>query len=273
MRTQALVALLALVACWLLSATSAWAQPQGEGAAFGWEETVVPLMELAPDQREALKKETGFDLSVGFAYRRAFLFAPEFSFWHWRGRFVLYFGGNLFEPSEQQWLALLGRQHYDNLQSPLIYRLPPGTAICVGLFVVLGFVIYRFPLDSVRMRRLLKEPKFARAVSIYETAIPDERHASIEERQDALALATTFLVQDHALEHARAEKQLRFILAELNRARTTEIRQIAAAYEQNGDWRSAQDLYQQAADLREPWDAKDHEFLRKCIARVEKRLA
>lgn len=267
------ITLMAGTACCLMLASVAWAQPPQEGPAFGWEETVVRIREVPLEHRDSLKAETGFDLAVGFAYRRAYLFHPDFSFWHWRGRPVLYFGGNLFEPSEQQWNQLLGPEEFAALPVPAAYRLPPGAIVTLLAAVCLALVVYLFPTDQGRVKTLLKDLKYVQAVTMYQEAVPDEQQATAEQRNQAIGQATARLINDHAVEPTQADKSLRLILNELNRAQTGQFRQLAAVHEQAGNWLEAAELYAQAAELREPWDAKDHAFLLKCVARCEKRLS
>jgi len=263
--------LAAIVGC-LIGSGNASAQPQQEGPSFGWEETIVPLAELDPAQRETLKAETGFDLSLGFAYRRAYLFSPGFSFWHWKGRYVLYFGGNLFEPTNEQLTALLGRDRFASLPVPTAYRLPPGLVSTILIGAAIALLVYLFPLDSVKSQRLLNDPKHVRAVEIYHASLPTDAEPTKEEIEAAIVTAAEYLTQSHALEKGKAEKQLRLVLGEINRARTQDLRQLAAAHEQCGNWEEALDLYEQAAELREPWDEKDHAFLLKCVARIERKI-
>ncbi|WP_425613979.1 tetratricopeptide repeat protein [Anatilimnocola sp. NA78] len=268
------------MACWLAAiigclifAGHATAQPQQEGPSFGWEETIVPIAELDPDQRAMLKMETGFDLSLGFAYRRAYVFSPGFSFWHWKGRYVLYFGGNLFEPTEQQLTALLGKDRFASLPVPTAYRIPAGLVITLLIIAAISAGIYFFPVDSVKTQRLLSDPKYVRALEIYHASLPADEEPTKDEIEAAIVTAGEYLTQNQALDKAKVETQLRFMLAEINRARTQDLRQLAAAHEQCGNWEEALDLYEQAADLREPWDAKDHAFLLKCVARVERKVS
>jgi uncharacterized tellurite resistance protein B-like protein len=108
---------------------------------------------------------------------------------------------------------------------------------------------------------------------MYQEAVPDERQATAEQRSAALAQATARLINDHAVEPTQANKSLRLILNELNRVQSGQFRQLAAVHEQAGNWQEAAELYAQAAELRDPWDAKDHAFLLKCVARCEKRLS
>ncbi|QDU29630.1 hypothetical protein ETAA8_47450 [Anatilimnocola aggregata] len=257
---------------YLLLPQAAVAQPQQEGPSFGWEETILPVMELDSVRREELKAETGFDLSLGFAYRRAYVFSPAFSFWHWRGRFLLYFGGNLFEPSSAQLTAILGKEQFAALKTPLIYRLPPGFVTTLLLVVFVALVIYLFPPEHVRVGRLLNEPKYIRAVELYHASLPAGEEPTASEIETGIATAADYLVQDHAVAKPQAEKSLRHLLGELNRARTYELRQAASAFEQSGSWEEARDLYEEASELREPWDAKDHAFLLKCVRRVESKM-
>jgi len=51
------------------------------------------------------------------------------------------------------------------------------------------------------------------------------------------------------------------------------FRSLAAECEHEGQWELALENYQRAARLRAEWDQKDHEFLLKCIQRVQGKIS
>ncbi len=267
-------AIIVVLLCCLISATTASAQPQVEGIRFGWEEEIVHVADLPPLQQAVLKVQTDLDLAVGFAYRRAFLFHGAFSFWHWRGRYVLYSGGNVFEIRSAELEAMLGKDSHASLRPPWAYRVPAGLLTVVFL-VILGLTVnYFMPSTYSRVQRLLQNTKYAQAVEVYEAALPGSNEESTAVlRRLALTTASDYLVNEKSVPRPEAESNLKMIVSQREEMTSKALRQLALAHEEAGEWDDALDRYEAAAELRELWDPKDYAFLQKCIHRVEQKQA
>jgi hypothetical protein len=260
----------------LCIAEIASAQPQGEGFKFGTDELIVPVAQLSEEQKAFLKEmtETELDFSVGFAWRCAFVGHPNFSFWNWRGRYVLFDGGNVIEFPQADLPKIVGPESSAQLHPPLLYRLPVGLTTVLTVIVIGIAACYFFPGQFARSERLLKDPRYVRAIAVYDAALPGpDEESSVELRRLALATAIDYLVSEENVPRPEAEANLRTIVSLREELRSKQLRQEALAHEMAGAWDEALDLYEEAAELRELWDAKDYAYLQKCIERVEKKQA
>jgi hypothetical protein len=254
---------------------AAWAQPgRGEGIRFGWEETIVPRAGLSADQEQALEAMTELPgWSVGFAYRRAFLFGGGFSFWHWHGRFVLFSGDNVWELIPGQLQQILGPEAAERVRVPLVYRFPPGIVTMIVGSIALYVWVRLFPSKFARVQRLLRDARYVQAADVYDSSLPPpEEEVTVAHRRQALALATDYLVE-RSVPRERAAADLKEIISSRDEDRSKVLRTQALNHELAGEWDEALDLYEEAAELRELWDPKDYNYLRKCIARVEQKQA
>lgn len=255
--------------------SKSWAGPPGdEGLRFGTDESIISFAELPPEQQRELFQDTKLEpWAVGFAYRRAFVFHESFALWHWRGRFLLHCGDNVIEPSRADLERFVGPDLASQLRTPWIYRLPPGLLVILGGIVAIGFAIRSFPTKITQVERLLKDERYRQAADVYHSSLPPpEEETTVADRRRSLGLATEFLVEK-SVPRAQAEANLRSVVSFQEEMRSRELRVQAVLHEQAGEWDEALDLYEEAAELREMWDAKDRDYLRKCIARVEQKQA
>lgn len=260
----------------LCMAGTASAQPQGEGFKFGWDELIVPVAELSEEQKSFLKKETEteLDFAVGFAWRCAFVGHPNFSFWNWRGRYVLFDGGNVIEFPQEDLPKIVSPERYSQLHPPLRYRIPAGLATIFTLIVIGIAASYMFPGQFARSEKLLKDQRYVRAIAVYDAALPGpDDESTAELRRQALATAIDYLVSEEKVPQTEAEANLRTIVSLREELRSKQLRHEALSHEMAGQWDEALDLYEEAAELRELWDPKDYAYLQKCIERVEKKQA
>lgn len=273
MRT--LVRLLVLLSCgWVTSL--AHAQPQAEPVLFGWEDTVVQVGDLTPQEQAMLRQawDIELDLKIGFAYRRAYLFREEFSLWNWHGRYVLFDGGNISTLPEEDIGKMIGPARFDALQPPGAYHWPAGLISLIAIAIAITGLMLFLPTQHRRVQRLLKDPRYAQAVEVYAASLPPtDDESSRELRQQAFGTATEFLIQEKTVPAAQAEQNLRLIISHEEQLRSKHLRQIALAHELASEWNEALDCYEEAAELREMWDPKDYAYLQKCIARVQEKQA
>lgn len=269
------IAIIALLICGSF-ATAVSAQPGPEPLLFGWEETVVPVANLSPQQQAAFRQAWNIelDLNVGFAYRRAFIFREEFSLWNWRGRHVLFDGDNVAEIAPAELANLLGPDQFATLRPPLAYRVPAGLTTIIVLVLVAVAAIYFVPTQGKKVRRLLQDARYIQASEIYAATLPKpEEESTLALRKAAFETALEFLVAEKSVPRTAAEANLKLILSLQEEQLSKHLRQQALVHEEAGEWNEALDLYEEAAELRELWDAKDFAFLQKCIARVERKQA
>lgn len=259
----------------LLAVQFTSAQPGPEPIRFGTDEVVVPAAELSEPLTALLPDGTKLDVSVGFAWRCAYLFSPHFSLWNWHGRYVLYDGGNVLEVTPEMLEFMLGKPQVANLRPPpLAYRIPAGLVTLVSLALVGGALLYFVPTQFSRTQRFMKDPQYVQAVEVYERTLPaPEEESTADLRKHAFATAVEFLTTAKSLTKPQAEANLRTIISWREEQKSKYLREQALAYEEAGNWDEALDLYEEAAELRELWDPKDYAYLQKCIARVEKKQA
>lgn len=244
---------------------SAFAQPN-RGITTGSGEKIVHLRDLPPDLQAQLRQTTKHDLALGFCYCHHFAFAEGFDLWTSDGRYVL-FEGDLYYPVTDEELAqLIGKEEFAALGKPLAYRIPLGWIAVLGFIAVIAVCGYLSA--QARALRLANRNSYQEAVQVYVDHLPKDAPPSSDDKQKALAAAVEFLQQTHGISTAKAEANVRLILAESDRVQSYELRQQAVDHEENGQWDLAIELYAQAAALRQEWDQKDHAFLLKCIQRV-----
>ena len=263
-----------VILVFLLGGRPASAQPQPAPIRFGIDQEIVPLAEVPAAEKAILKQHTELDFSVGFAWRCAFVGNSYCSFGNWQGRYVLFDGGNVLEIHPTDLERMLGKDQYARLHPPLRYRIPLGLVGLIFLIVFLAKIDSVFPSNAARARRMLKDPQYAQAVEVYERSLPGpDEESTADLRKQAFAAAVEFLTTAKSLGKSEAEARLRKIISWREEEKSKYLRQQALAYEETGDWNEALDHYEEAAELRELWDAKDFAFLQKCIARVEKKQA
>lgn len=273
MRT--VISVVAILFCGTITVV-ANAQPGPEPILFGWEETIVPLANLSPEQQAAFRQEWNIelDLNVGFAYRRAFIFHPAFSLWNWHGRHVLFDGDNIAEITSEGLATLIGPQQVAALRPPLAYRLPAGLVTLAVLVLLVAAAIYFVPTQGKKVHRLLQDASYLQAMEIYAATLPKpEEESTLAKRKAAFETALEFLVTDKSLPRPDAEANLKLLLSLQEEQQSKHLRQQALLHEEAGEWNEALDLYEEAAELRELWNAKDFAFLQQCITRVEKKQA
>jgi hypothetical protein len=258
MRPYLLAGLLVLLPC---STEAALAQ-----IPYGWSDRIVHLADLPPDVRADLQKETKHSLAVGFYYRRFFLFAGGFDLWTWNGKRVLYQGDKFFEVGDGQLMMMLGKDQTENLATPLAYHFPVGLIVLVGV-VAIGSVCIYFSGEA-RAKRMLRDLRYQQALQMYMQVLPPDWKLTHEQMQQAIAASAEYLHREHGIALEKADANVRLLLTQVYKEQSLQARQIAAGFEEAGDWPQAIAGYTQAAELQEPWDAKDHAFLLKCIARV-----
>ena len=263
-----------LLACLVLVApgwaNTALAQPR-RGIAFGWGEKIVHIADLPPDVRAELQKEMNHDLAIGFCYRHGWLFGDGFDFWTWDGKYVLFDGNHIFDLTDEEFVQLLGKERFNSLGKPLACRFPVGLVTALGIVAAIGVCIYLSA--KARARRLLKDNRYQQALAVYATSLPTGSEANREEIENAIAGGVEYLQQTYGIPAQKAEPRLRFLVKELERERSYELRNQGAEHEQAGEWEQAIEYYGQAARVREKWDQADYEFLLKCIQRVRDKQA
>jgi hypothetical protein len=138
--------------------------------------------------------------------------------------------------------------------------------IAAVLALIAGVVIYQW-LRPPAWKKLAQDDRYRHALAVYAEAVGREDQLC-DVRRQALDSATEYLVTGHGIPAAEAAPNLRRVVAEYARERSYELRNEAVAYEQEGAYDLAMDLYQRAAWWQEHYDPKDYQFLQKCVARV-----
>ncbi|WP_254508348.1 tetratricopeptide repeat protein [Anatilimnocola floriformis] len=256
----------------LVGGRLASAQPQPAPIRFGIDEVIAPVAEVPAAEKAILKQHTELDFSVGFAWRCAFVGSSYGSFANWHGRYVLFDGDNILEITRTDLERMLGKDQYARLHPPLRYRIPPGLIGLLILIVFLAKFDALFPTRILLAKRLLNDAQYVQAVEVYERSLPGpDEESTADLRKQAFAAAVEFLTTAKSLAKPEAEARLRKIISSREEEKSKYLRQQALAYEEAGDWNEALDHYEEAAELRELWDAKDFAFLQKCIRRVEQK--
>jgi hypothetical protein len=141
--------------------------------------------------------------------------------------------------------------------------------IAAIVVLVVGILIYQW-LRPPAWKKLIQDDCYRQALNVYADVVHRD-HQLCDVRHQALAAATTFLMTEHGIAAAEAERNLRHVVAQYARDQSYELRAEGAAHEQAGAYDLALDFYQRAAWWQEEHNPKDYQFLQKCIARVRGR--
>ncbi len=257
------------VAAVIASAGSAAAQRPGPRITWGEGYGVTPVGGLAPGFRDEVRDDTGTDVTaVGFLYYRWFLFADGFNFWTADGEYVLV-GPDGYLPlgtEGQQAMAEAVGHH-----KPLGYRLVFGWLGVVAGVATVWVLVRRSP--ESRVERLGRDPRYAAAFVAYTAALPDDGPPTADHRRAGLAAGVDLLADEYAVPERRAERNLRLVARQAEKAMSFEMRAAALAHEEAGDLGTAAELFEQAAHYGAFWEPIDHTFIQKNLARVRAKLA
>lgn len=98
-------------------------------------ESVLHYDELTGDAKTFAAETTGREVQVGYLYSHFGVFWIDL--WTWGGEYCLYHGDDVWQLTPEEAAGLLGVQ-VDDLGKPLLYRVPLGILILLGLGVGLG---------------------------------------------------------------------------------------------------------------------------------------
>ncbi len=151
----------ASIALWLATPTTASAIP----IIFGHGETISHVKDLPGDLKQQARAELNQDVAIGFKYSHLHVFWLDV--WSWDGEFVLYHDKQFWKLTQDQWTRFLGREGYEALEKPLLYRFP------IGLVVVAALIIWSIVYKWITRKRtdqatqLLQDPRYQEAVRLY----------------------------------------------------------------------------------------------------------
>lgn len=140
-----------------------------------------------------------------------------------------------------------------------------------GILLLLGGILLFRWLRPPLIRRLLDDPRYLEALSIYLQHLPPEGDPSPADRHTASTAAVDYLSEQCAIPREQAQMHLGVIEGEYLKNRSYELRETALGYEQAGAYDLAAEYFARAAELRKDHDAEDYEFLQRCIHRVHKK--
>jgi len=148
-------------------------------------DTIKPLGDLRSDLKDALRKATGKNLSVGFKYSSFGVFWLDL--WTWGGEYCLYEGNN-YEPIPLATAALLTGKSEDELGKPFFYRFPLGLLIIGGCVVVFTPMAMLRKGKERRIRRLLGDERYQAALQLMRER-DEQRRALLQDWQDKASAA------------------------------------------------------------------------------------
>lgn len=93
-------------------------------------ESVLHYADLEGDAKAFAAESTGHEVKVGYLYSHFGVFWLDL--WTWGGEYCLYNGDNVWTLTPEEAAGLLGVQ-VDGLGKPLLYRVPLGILILLGL--------------------------------------------------------------------------------------------------------------------------------------------
>lgn len=203
---------------------------------FGHGEEIAYLCDLPSGVKKQVCEQLGVDdVAVGFFYKRFHIFWIDA--WTWGGFRVLFKGDQYWNPPQEAWEAILGKEAGEGLSRPFLYRFPLSWVL-VGALLLLGISKSFFlPSVATRIRRLLKDHRYPEALQIYfDNLAPPEGAPGAEpppegETLPAMDPAAAFRsAREHLVRHGiashEAEDNLGLLLAAMAsgyRARQTGI--------------------------------------------------
>jgi hypothetical protein len=101
-------------------------------------ESILHYDDLTGEAKKFADETTGHEVQVGYLYSHFGVFWLDL--WTWDGKYCLYHGDNVWELTPEDAAGLLGVK-VDDLGKPLLYRIPLGILILLGLGV--GFGLWR----------------------------------------------------------------------------------------------------------------------------------
>ena len=174
---------------------------------WGHGETVSELGNLPDDVREAVAKDLGQEVSVGFVYSRFHLYYADM--WTWNGRHVLYHGDRCWSPDDAQWRQLLGTSVEEKFGKPLQYRFPIGLTLLVSITVLWNALPRIFPTPEKKLQRLSQDARYASALeSVFPTSDPALRTTIDPMRFDAAIVS----LRGHGISESKARRNLQMLV-------------------------------------------------------------
>jgi hypothetical protein len=130
---------------------------------WGQGETLAQMGKLPPEAEQAVVRELGSEVSVGFLYHRFHLYYADL--WTWNGSHVLFAGDKYWTPDAAQWNHMLGESVENKYGKPFLYRFPLGMTLVVSVVLAIGLWPIVFPRDERRLQKLFSNPLYSDAVN------------------------------------------------------------------------------------------------------------
>lgn len=237
---------------------------------YGSGERLVHEAELPPEGKAKVKDITGRNLALGFLYEYWYVATPVIDVWTCNGEYVLFDSDVCYAVTNEQLVELLGDSGVEQLGKPFRYRFP---SVLLGLCgIVLLSIIQHYRSSQYRANKVVKFESHQESLKFYQNTLPHGEAWTQEYRKLGLAAAVNYLVERHGVDAPTAEKDMRALIGEIERPASVELRHQGSEFEQAGEWMSAAECYQQAADMMAEWDPVDAAVLERCVERVLKRL-
>ena len=124
-------------------------------------DAIKEIGSVSDEHRQAIIDEIGVTPQVGFIHQRFGLFYLDL--WTWDGRYCMFSGEQYWELNPEQAAELLGLSVAD-LQTPLLYRMPPGLGIAVLVVAIFAAVKIRERSKMKQLRGLFDDARYQRAL-------------------------------------------------------------------------------------------------------------
>ncbi|MEI8019975.1 MAG: hypothetical protein WCH39_17360 [Schlesneria sp.] len=185
---------------------------------YGHGEKVERIGDLPDGAREAMRKELGQEVSVGFLYRHAHVY--HIDFWTWDGKHVLFNGDRYWKMDDGEWLMLLSDIPSKKFGKPYAYRFPLGLTI---LFVIIAMCVLQpiiSPSDEQTFAKVVKDPRYLAAA---ESVLPND-HLSLSTHIDDQRLESAIAsLKDQGISEEKARKNLILLLLGVCAYRSSQI--------------------------------------------------
>ncbi len=141
-----------------------------------------------------------------------------------------------------------------------------GFIICLGIAIV----VWRYVFPPA-VQKLAADERYLQALAVYIEALRSD-DPTRDERRTARAAATTYLINDCGIPSEEAATNMNLMVAAYDHDQSFELRDAGFVFEESGDFELALAYFERAARLQEEHDAKDYQFLQRCIARVRNKV-
>ena len=154
-------------------------------------DSIKHMADVPAEAKEAITKDLGPGVAVGYKYSYAGLFWLDI--WTWGGEYCLFKDKTFWSLKPEQAAQLMGVKETE-LKKPLLYSFPPllMLVLLAGLLIVAA--VAKSMMDDKKAEELLRDPRYAPLRDILTGPPADASHPFVAQRAAAVAAAEKHLI-------------------------------------------------------------------------------